>query len=58
VKLSDNDVRVERSPLLGEHTNEILTEVLGFDAENVAQLKESGATGPQSQPKARARSSR
>jgi formyl-CoA transferase len=51
VKLSDNDVRVERSPLLGEHTNEILTEVLGFDAENVAQLKESGATGPQSQPK-------
>src|ERR1700752_4225656 len=27
VKLSDNVVRVERSPLLGEHTDEILTDV-------------------------------
>jgi formyl-CoA transferase len=45
VKLSDNVVRVERSPLLGEHTDEILTDVLGFDAQRVAQLKASGATG-------------
>jgi formyl-CoA transferase len=28
VKLSDNEVKVERSPLLGEHTDEILTDVL------------------------------
>ena len=35
-----------RSPLLGEHTDEILTYVLGFDAERVAHLKASGATGP------------
>jgi formyl-CoA transferase len=46
VKLSDNEVKVERSPLLGEHTDEILTEVLGFDAERVAHLKSAGATGP------------
>ena len=43
VKLSDNEVKVERSPLLGEHTDEILTDVLGFDAERVAHLKTSGA---------------
>jgi formyl-CoA transferase len=46
VKLSDNEVKVERSPLLGEHTDEILTDVLGLDAERVAHLKASGATGP------------
>jgi len=45
VKLSDNEVKVERSPLLGEHTDEILTDVLGFDAQRVAHLKASGATG-------------
>ena len=45
VKLSDNEVTVERSPLLGEHTDEILTGLLGFDAQRVAHLKASGATG-------------
>ena len=45
VKLSDNDVKVDRSPLLGEHTDEILTKVLGFDQERVARVKASGATG-------------
>ena len=29
VKLSDNDVTVTRSPLFGEHTDEVLSEVLG-----------------------------
>ncbi len=43
VKLSDNEVVVERSPLLGEHSEEILGEVLGYDAEEIASLKESGA---------------
>ncbi len=46
VKLSDNEVMVERAPLLGEHTDKILTDVLGFDAERVAHLTASGATGP------------
>jgi formyl-CoA transferase len=45
IKLSDNDVKVERSPLLGEHTDEILASVLGFDEERIAQIKDSGATG-------------
>ena len=43
VKLSDNEVVVERSPLLGEHSEEILSEVLGYSAEEIASLKESGA---------------
>ncbi|MFG1361553.1 formyl-CoA transferase [Xanthobacter pseudotagetidis] len=45
IKLSDNDVPVARAPLLGEHTNEILGEVLGLDAESIAIIKQSGALG-------------
>ncbi len=43
VKLSDNDVVVERSPLLGEHSDEILSEVLGYSADEIAALREAGA---------------
>ncbi|MDH3219498.1 MAG: formyl-CoA transferase [Gammaproteobacteria bacterium] len=43
VKLSDNDVVVERSPLLGEHSEEILGEVLGYSADEIAALKDAGA---------------
>jgi formyl-CoA transferase len=43
IKLSDSPVEVERSPLLGEHTDEILGEVLGYDATQIDQLKDSGA---------------
>ncbi|MDH3535960.1 MAG: formyl-CoA transferase [Gammaproteobacteria bacterium] len=43
IKLSDNDVIVERSPLLGEHSEEILGEVLGYSADEIAVLKEAGA---------------
>ena len=32
IKLSDSPAEVERSPLLGEHTEEILTKVLGYNA--------------------------
>ena len=42
VKLSDNDVVVERSPLLGEHSAEILGEVLGYSESEIAALQESG----------------
>ena len=35
VKLSDNTVQVERSPLLGEHTDEILAKVLELDQERI-----------------------
>jgi formyl-CoA transferase len=43
VKLSDNDVTVTRSPLFGEHTDEVLSEVLGYSDEEIASFKEAGA---------------
>ena len=45
IKLSDSPTEVARSPLLGEHTDEILSEVLGFDESRVRDLKNSGALG-------------
>ena len=43
VKLSDSDVDVVRSPLLGEHTDEILGEVLGYTDEEISTIRDSGA---------------
>ncbi len=43
IKLSDSPAEIERSPLLGEHTEEILREVLGYGAAEVAMLKKAGA---------------
>jgi formyl-CoA transferase len=43
IKLSDSNVKMERSPLLGEHTDEVLKDVLGFDEAKVASLKAAGA---------------
>ena len=45
VKLSDSPSEVSRSPLLGEHTGEILQEVLGYSEEEVSGLREVGAVG-------------
>jgi formyl-CoA transferase len=45
IKMSDSPTEVVRSPLLGEHTDEIFTQVLGFDAARVNEIKASGATG-------------
>ena len=42
IKLSDSQVTVERSPLLGEHTHEILSELLGYGAEEISRIKSSG----------------
>jgi formyl-CoA transferase len=47
VKLSDSPADVGRSPLLGEHTDEILSGVLGLSAEEAAALKATGALGEQ-----------
>ena len=48
IKLSDSISEVKRSPLLGEHTDEILKDVLGFDKSEIAEIKNSGAiTGTQ-----------
>jgi formyl-CoA transferase len=46
IKLSASPADVKRSPLLGEHTDEILTQVLGFSADEVAAIKAAGATTP------------
>ena len=43
IKLSSSPAEIKRSPLLGEHTDEVLTEVLGYDATKVASLKSAGA---------------
>ena len=43
IKLSDSPVEVTRSPLLGEHTDEILGDVLGYDTNAIDDLKEAGA---------------
>ena len=45
IKLSDSDVEVERSPLLGEHTKEILQDVLGFEGDALDEVIASGAVG-------------
>jgi formyl-CoA transferase len=45
VKLSDSPAEVRRSPLLGEHTEEILRDVLHLDAQKIAEIKASGALG-------------
>jgi formyl-CoA transferase len=50
IKLSDSISEVKRSPLLGEHTDEILSKVLKFTPREIAEIKASGATGEQ--PKA------
>jgi formyl-CoA transferase len=44
IKLSDSPTEVTRSPLLGEHTLEILRDVLQFDADRIASVEASGAT--------------
>ncbi|MGE3628083.1 MAG: formyl-CoA transferase, partial [Hyphomicrobiales bacterium] len=45
IKLSDSPTDVTRSPLLGEHTDEVLREVLGLDKSAIKKLKEAGAVG-------------
>jgi formyl-CoA transferase len=43
IKLSASPARIERSPLLGEHTDEVLKTVLGYDDAKVAAMKSAGA---------------
>src|SRR5215831_12622414 len=53
IKLSDSISDVKRSPLLGEHTDEILKDVLKLAAKDVAEIKNSGAlSAPKKEEKA------
>ena len=45
VKLSDSPSEVLRSPLLGEHTDEILRDVLDYSDDEIEQIRTSGAVG-------------
>jgi formyl-CoA transferase len=45
IKMSDSVSEVVRSPLLGEHTAEILRDVLGFDAAKTAEFLASPGLG-------------
>jgi formyl-CoA transferase len=43
IKLSASPAKIERSPTLGEHTEEILKEVLKYDESKIKSLKQAGA---------------
>ncbi|MDI7066625.1 formyl-CoA transferase, partial [Klebsiella pneumoniae] len=42
IKLSDSPTEVKRSPLLGEHTDEVMAE-LGYSPEQINALRIAGA---------------
>jgi formyl-CoA transferase len=54
IKMSDSISDVKRSPLLGEHTDEILGDVLGYSAKELAEIRVSGAITPEEKKKAAA----
>jgi formyl-CoA transferase len=54
IKLSDSICEVKRSPLLGEHTQEILADVLGYSEDDIEDIKSSGAITAPQKPKATA----
>jgi formyl-CoA transferase len=43
IKLSASPAVIKRSPLLGEHTDEVLKDVLGYDEARIQSMKSSGA---------------
>ena len=53
IKLSDSISEVTRSPLLGEHNDEILKDVLKFSSKDISEIKNSGAlSAPKKEEKA------
>ena len=43
IKLSDSPAEVTASPLLGEHTEEILKELVGYDDAEIEAARADGA---------------
>jgi formyl-CoA transferase len=43
IKLSASPAVITRSPMLGEHTDEVLKEVLAYDDSKIGALKGAGA---------------
>jgi formyl-CoA transferase len=43
IKLSASPAKIERSPLLGEHTDEVLKSVLDYDDARIASMRQAGA---------------
>jgi formyl-CoA transferase len=43
VRLSDSPTEVQRAPMLGEHTAEVLGGLLGLSGEEIARLRQDGA---------------
>ena len=43
IKLSASPAKIERAPFLGEHNDEVLKNVLGYDESKVSALKDAGA---------------
>ncbi|MBI2313389.1 MAG: formyl-CoA transferase [Betaproteobacteria bacterium] len=52
IKLSESPVEVKRSPLLGEHTEEILKEVLDYTDQEIHALREGNAFNAPAKAKA------
>ncbi len=50
VKMSNSPCEVKRSPLLGEHTNEVLKKELGYSDKEIAEIRMSGAITPPEKP--------
>jgi formyl-CoA transferase len=46
IRMSDSQIAVSAAPLLGEHTDEVLHEVLGIETERLARLADTGITSP------------
>ena len=42
IKVEGNDVEIQPPPLLGEHTEDVLAEVLGMTADEVGALRDEG----------------
>ncbi len=51
IKLSDSVCDVQRAPLLGEHTEEILSAVIGYSEREIAEIRASGAITPPEKPR-------